>query len=337
MECSVNDNCKAIEQDFVFYRLAFDFKNDDANGYNSLGIWLGKQGKLADAAAAHRRAIRIDPEHAAAYQNLGFVLAAQGERAGALRSFQQASRLAPDNLTARHMIAALSGTKPSSPPSQFITQLFDRYATTFERHLEKCLGYNAPAKLRKLLDGCIGPTMHFQKTIDLGCGTGLSGIHFREISAHLVGVDLSAKMVMKAREKGIYDFLHVDDLNSYLNHTKDQYNLFIAADVLVYLGELTGVFSEIKRCAAPDAFFLCSTESCAGNDFILRETGRYAHSRSYLQSMAIEHGFSVFYVSETGIRKENRKWIKGDLFVLQNSADKKPTTSSSCSDSTMYS
>ncbi len=321
MASSAKYHSNSMEQDFVFYRLAFAFKNNDANGYNRLGIWLGKQGQLTEAAAAHRRALHIDPKFTTAYQNLGFVLAAQGDRAGALDSFQRASSLAPDDLTTKHMIAALSGARPSSPPNQFVTQLFDRYAATFEHHVKKALSYNTPAKLRKLLDGCIGSTMHFQRAIDLGCGTGLAGIHFREISVRLAGVDLSANMVMKAQEKGIYDSLHVDDLCTYLKYTKDQYDLFIASDVLVYLGELTRIFSGIKRCAAPGAFFLCSTEICAGNSFILQNTFRYAHSHSYLQSMAIEHGFSVFKVSEARIRKENKKWIKGDLFVLQNSAE----------------
>ena len=43
------------------------------------------------------------------------------------------------------------------------------------------------------------------QALDLGCGTGLTGIILREIAKHLTGVDIAAKMLAHAKEKEIYD------------------------------------------------------------------------------------------------------------------------------------
>ena len=53
--------------------------------------------------------------------------------------------------------------------------------------------------------------------MDLGCGTGLMGPLLRSHVKQLEGVDLSAGMVQKAKERGCYDKLDVDELVACLN------------------------------------------------------------------------------------------------------------------------
>ena len=48
--------------------------------------------------------------------------------------------------------------------------------------------------------------------MDAGCGTGLSGVLFRNMSEHLVGVDISRRMVQRAAERKIYDELSTGDM-----------------------------------------------------------------------------------------------------------------------------
>lgn len=55
---------------------------------------------------------------------------------------------------------------------------------------------------------------HFrwERCLDLGCGTGLSGEAVSTICSYIVGVDLSPAMVRRAREKRVYSRLLVGDV-----------------------------------------------------------------------------------------------------------------------------
>ncbi len=53
--------------------------------------------------------------------------------------------------------------------------------------------------------------------LDAGCGTGLCGPIFRNISGSMIGVDLSPEMVEKARERKVYDELEVADIGKALD------------------------------------------------------------------------------------------------------------------------
>ena len=53
----------------------------------------------------------------------------------------------------------------------------------------------------------------FKKTIDLGCGTGISGSAFKEYTDYIVGVDISNEMISIARKKNIYDELILGEIN----------------------------------------------------------------------------------------------------------------------------
>src|SRR4030067_1960227 len=110
---------------------------------------------------------------------------------------------------------------------------------------------------------------------------------------HLTGLDLSQKMLDVARTKDIYDELSKTDICQYLESSQQQYDLFIATDVFVYIGDLSDTFRTISAHAIPDACFVFSTEESLEQDFVLRPTGRYAHSRNYIEKLPRTHGFAI--------------------------------------------
>ena len=96
--------------------------------------------------------------------------------------------------------------------------------------------------------GCSSYSSFMNKTLDIldiGCGTGGAGAWLKDYARSMVGVDLSEKMVQLARKKMLYQELHVQPLNSYLDGCTSTFDLVVAADVLSYVGDLDRTFQQV--------------------------------------------------------------------------------------------
>jgi tetratricopeptide (TPR) repeat protein len=69
---------------------------DESEAHANLGSALAAQGKLPEAVAAYREAIRLQPDLSEAHANLGLALLLQGKVAEARAACQEALRLKPD-------------------------------------------------------------------------------------------------------------------------------------------------------------------------------------------------------------------------------------------------
>ena len=63
----------------------------------------------------------------------------------------------------------------------------------------------------------IGPPQPVYDILDAGCGTGLCGVLLKPLARSLTGVDLSASMLKKAKQRGIYDRLVEDEITRFLS------------------------------------------------------------------------------------------------------------------------
>ena len=70
----------------------------------SLGVVLANRGKLDDAIAHYRQAIRIKPGYVEAHYNLAIVLTRQGRKEEAAEHLENAVRLQPDFSPARRAV-----------------------------------------------------------------------------------------------------------------------------------------------------------------------------------------------------------------------------------------
>ena len=180
------------------------------------------------------------------------------------------------------------------------------------------LDYKLPFLIKELILKLDPNRNKFKKVIDLGCGTGLSGKGLRGISENLTGIDLSTNMVAKARELEVYDHLIVGDIVDTLNSSTEKYDLFIALDVFIYVGELTTIFKTVRDCCNKNAFFIFSVETQAGDGYSLLKSARYSHSEKYVLKTASD-GFKLIESQEVSLRKEKDGWIDGKIFILQAS------------------
>jgi predicted TPR repeat methyltransferase len=300
-----------------FYR-GLTLRPNYADAYFKLARIFGILGNFDYAILNYRKFLEMEPDQAEAYNNMGNALREQGKSKEAISSYEKALSINPNIQNARHFLNALTGNTSDRAPRDYVERIFNKYADRFEQHLVEKLSYQIPVMFKMKVNELGLSDKKFKNVIDLGCGTGLSGVQFRELSEHLIGVDLSKNMIQKAKEKNIYDELCIDDILENLNRTTSSFDLFICTDVLVYFGDLTPVFQSIKKRCHAKALFLFSTEHTDHDDFILNNKGRYAHSPNYIYSVSLNSGFRVLYSGQTDLRKEKDIWIMGSLYILQS-------------------
>src|SRR6185436_7696325 len=91
----------------------------------------------------------------------------------------------------------------------------------------------------------------------------------------------------------IYDRLVSDDLTAFLRTQDNAFDLAVATDVFIYVGDLSPVFPALRRALRENGLFCFSVEGADGDGFVLRNTLRYAHSIGYLRRLAEQNRFSV--------------------------------------------
>jgi len=287
-----------------------------AEAHSNLGNVLIEQGKIDEAVACCQRAISIDPSIAIIHYNLGNALQEKGDLVEAIHSFQKAVAIEPDFEEAQHILNAILGKTTKRPPRKYVESLFDAYAGEFEARLVDKLEYKMPSLLKKTLINSGVAKSRFKAMLDLGCGTGLAGVAFKDVAESLVGIDLSGNMIREAETKDVYDELYVDDIIDRLGKLEKKFDLTVAADVLVYIGELRELFNSVRQHSTEGALFVFSTEHADSGEFSLQNTGRYTHSKEYVLSVATEAGFHLEHFSKSNLRKEKGTWILGGIYLF---------------------
>lgn len=210
----------------------------------------------------------------------------------------------------------LRGGVPVAMARAEVVALFDDMAPRFDALLVDALEYRVPERLRAAIDA-VAPDRRFDAALDLGCGTGLTGVQLRPRVDVLDGVDLAPRMIEAARAKGVYDRLELAEVVEHLTETPVRYDLIVATDVLIYIGDLAPLFTAVRAALAGGGLFACSIERHDGVDVRLAPTGRYQHSRAYVLGLAADHELDVLAFEPSEIRLEAGRFVPGWLFVLQ--------------------
>lgn len=303
----------AVESYLKF--LGFNHANVDAL-YNLAGCYR-EQRNDEQAINLYLKVLELAPDHKSATSNLAYMYQLTNDQDRAVHYYRRLLELSPGNEAARHMIDSLLGRAPESPPESYIRDLFDNYSNHYEESLVINLHYTVPRQLRALLDQLRDTPACFEHGLDLGCGTGLGGVAFKDIVTFLDGVDLSAKMIAYAKTKGIYRTLTVGNIASTLSHATGLYDLILAADVFAYVGDLRETFRLLSKCTRETGVFCFSTETGTGESYSLRTSGRFAHSPGYILRLAEEHGWAVDFCQATDLRLEKGGWVQGNLWIMR--------------------
>ncbi len=110
---------------------------------------------------------------------------------------------------------------------------------------------------------------------------------------------------------------YVTDLfDDYCNSCKIKYDLFVAADVLIYIGDLDEMFEAVKTCSRQESVFVFSVEERGKAGYTLQPSARYAHSRRYVCRRIRKHGMRLIGRSRIRIRREKDRWAHGRLYEV---------------------
>lgn len=310
-----------LEESITCYRAELARQPDQFEALVGLGGVLERAGRMLEALACYEQAAQQQPLATLPHQLRGNALLALGNKAAALAAYREVLRLQPADPIA-HLVAALSGELTERAPSGYVQRLFDEYAEHFDASLVGELRYDVPRKLEALLRERAAEPVVPGRVLDLGCGTGLSGLAFASYASELIGVDLSDKMLAKARERQIYTRLERADLLDWLRaEPAVAYDMVLATDVLIYLGRLDEVFEHIGRVLRPGGRCAFSLEALSADDpstdYRLNPNGRYAHATAYVERLLARAGLSVVASTGTVLRMDQGSEVRGSLWVCR--------------------
>jgi len=294
----------------------------DFEAFNNLGCTHQGLRNAEYAEACYRRAIELNPGFLDALGNLAELLCEHNRSDEAIAIYQQRLQHAPEDGYTRHMIAKLTGQNTERAPDKYVSTVFDLYADNFDTHLTQSLRYDAPTQLVQLLIKHTGQDRSWD-ALDLGCGTGLVGAAIAPQTRSLAGIDLSPKMLDKARARGLYQRLACADvLAAMQTEPASSYDVIVSADVFIYIGKIDDVIREahrLLRAGGLIAFSIELLETAPGTEqpYRLESSGRYSQSLAYLDKLANDNGFTVVEMVPSAIRTEGDKPVNGYLVVWQ--------------------
>lgn len=335
------------------YWAAIKFDPGHANAWSNLAIMHRARGEPETALKAVKIGRHFDPVNFTARHTHGLVLIDMKDYDGAAEVFRSCIRdglvrgtipliyanilnrfdrgeealavledwlaAEPDNPIARHQVEAQRGNTIAGAPEAYVKKTFDDFADTFDGVL-KNLGYDAPRRAAEVA------ARHFSgrtigEAIDLGCGTGLAGTHLRPLAERLTGVDLSSKMLIRARNRKTYDALVEGEIAAVLDDgPSGRYDLAVSTDVLIYFGDIGAVLRAVSRALAPAGALVATFEvlddDTSDPGYVLRTSGRFAHSAAYLARQAAAAGLSLAACERFDLRQELDRMIEGYMVTF---------------------
>jgi predicted TPR repeat methyltransferase len=278
------------------------------------------------ARAAFTRALELDPGAATWHAAEALRSASAGRREEAHALIARGLALMPQDAELAHMAAAAAGRSPARAASGYVAAHFDAFADSFDDVLVERLGYRLPDLICAALERHVSPATASAPldVLDAGCGTGLCAARLRPLARRLVGVDLSERMVARARALGLYDELAVADLVAWLGNPDQAggFDAIVAADVLVYFGDLTQPLAAAAHALRRGGVLVFSTERGGGPDgYALQPSGRFSHDPRYVARVAAEAGFEELESTELSYRVERGEPVGSTLVCLRSARE----------------
>jgi len=270
----------------------------------------------------------IEDDALAEAYNRGLSLEKAGDRDAAAAAYREALALdASDPGGVSIRLAAMgAGDAPAKMPDAYVANLFDQHADVFDEILVDELGYCVPLLLEQMVARLdLGP---FARLLDLGCGTGLTGMAFHGKAEHLTGVDLSERIVELAYDREVYDDLYVGEAVEFLEEfeeddgSRPSWSFIAATDVFPYLGAIEPFLKGAADRLTAGGYLGFSTETLPedvlkGRDYMVGPKSRFAQGEAYLRRALEQFGFDILAVEPITVRLEDGEPVPGHLVMTR--------------------
>ena len=329
-----------LDEAIAAFGSALALKPDFAEAHNNLGTAYWRRDRREDALDSFRRALTLNPRLTSAAINFAGALLANAQFKEALAVTTRALEFSPrdaqlhrtralalvklnrftdardayedalavdpaSELYQFELAAIVAGETTRTMPASYARMIFDDYAADFDRHLVGALEYRVP---EYFLEEVLAIPAEKERTsrdiLDLGSGTGLCALQFRPHATRIVGVDFAPRMIEAAKARRVYDELVLGDMMPLLAERPGGFDLILAGDLFLYVGELDALFNAVAAALCPHGLFACSIESSDGQDVLLRPTRRFAHSLDYVRRLARATGLLERSAREVILRKD---------------------------------
>jgi predicted TPR repeat methyltransferase len=296
------------------YRRATEVEPAMAEAWYNLGICLRNEGAYDVAIGCLREALTRTPPFSGAYEALAMLLYELGRSQAAAEIATLWLARDPSNAKAQHVAASMSGSNvPPRASDDYVREHFDAAAAGFDDNLQQ-LEYRAPELVAAALKRMVGERA-LAVVLDAGCGTGLCGPLIRAMAVRLAGVDLSVKMIDRARTRSVYDELHVAELSTFLRANSEAFDAIVSADTLVYFGGLDEPLRAAQSALRRDGLLIFTLESLNGeaarDEHRLQFHGRYAHSETYVRRAVQDAGLAMESLCHETLRRERLEPVNG--------------------------
>ena len=325
---------------------------------NNLGTLYQREGDIDRAEQYFKKACTLDPRDESSLYSLACLLKDKGKSRSAILLLEELINLNPNHSQAPFLLDSLIGATPRSAPSNYIADLFDHYSRNgYEQHMLEVLRYQVPSLIADAITQGIQSLPAHQdvldrlncgSVIDLGVGTGLCSKEIVNrgmcVTANFTGCDLSSSMAVQAQEllvgdKPLFSNVIVADCASYLTTVESDFcDLVVAGDVIVYIGDIAELFSQVSRVLRKGnaaGLFAFTVEAREDNspqenfdnenlnvneDYVLHKDLRYAHRKEYVNRVLDTNGMKILYCERAVLRYQDNLPVYGYVYLAAGSS-----------------
>ena len=182
------------------------------------------------------------------------------------------------------------------------------------------LGYRGPALLFRAVlaaRAAVRKPAFFKRAIDLGCGTGLAATAFAREVDHFIGIDLSPRMIERARATGLYAQLEVTEMVEGLRGRPDaSADLILAADAMVYVvrSRAAAARGEARACA-PAACWRSPWKPMAATASFSARACAMPTAPRYVRASIEAAGLALSRLEDLSARNEDNAPVPGLVVV----------------------
>ena len=178
-----------------------------------------------------------------------------------------------------------SWLKQASTASEDVELYYDAWAKKYNKDL-KNWEYHAPVEAAKLLKRYIPESANI---LDVGCGTGLTGIALRELGyTDIVGIDISRESIILAEEAKAYSCLRQQDVQKQpFPFETDEFDAISCIGVLTYIEDPKSLFREFCRIVRPGGYIIFTHREDLIKSFNYHEILKELEHKNYWKNLKI--------------------------------------------------